>query len=214
MNDSRFRLERVRAPVSNEEIIADIRRVAELAGTTIVAQRMYSNFGQYCATSASRRFGTWNKTVIAAGMQIANELNITDERLFGNVMLLWEHYGRHPRRAALAQPPSQISWGAYRRRFHSWMDALTQFVAYANAQNVRIPIPVEIGSRHRTGRDPSLRLRFSVMKRDNFSCRAGGASPALRPGLTPHIDHVKAWSVGGETVDENLQTPVRDVQPR
>ena len=33
MNDSRFRLERVRPPVSNEEINADIRRVADLAGT-------------------------------------------------------------------------------------------------------------------------------------------------------------------------------------
>ena len=86
------------------------------------------------------------------------------------------------------------------------MKALEQFVAYANAQDARIPIPVETASGHRTGRDPSLRLRFSVMKRDNFSCRACGASPALKPGLTLHVDHVKAWSVGGETVEENLQT--------
>ena len=86
------------------------------------------------------------------------------------------------------------------------MNALEQFVGYANAQDARIPIPVETASGHRTGRDPSLRLRFGVMKRDNFCCRACGASPALQPGLTLHVDHVKAWSVGGETVEENLQT--------
>jgi 5-methylcytosine-specific restriction endonuclease McrA len=44
------------------------------------------------------------------------------------------------------------------------------------------------------------------MKRDNFSCRACGASPASEPGLTLHVDHIVAWSRGGETVDDNLQT--------
>jgi 5-methylcytosine-specific restriction endonuclease McrA len=28
----------------------------------------------------------------------------------------------------------------------------------------------------------------------------------LKPGLTLHVDHIKAWSIGGETVEENLQT--------
>ena len=207
MNDPKFRLERVQgAPVSNEEILSDIRRAAELAGTTVVSQRLYSEYGQYDPTTASRRFGTWNKAVIAAGLEIANEINITDERLFENIMLLWEHYGRQPRRAELSRPPSLISQGAFRRRFHSWMDALTQFVSYANAQDARPPSPVEAASGHRTGRDPSLRLRFRVMKRDNFVCCACGASPALTPGLSLHVDHIKAWSRGGETIEENLQT--------
>jgi 5-methylcytosine-specific restriction endonuclease McrA len=86
------------------------------------------------------------------------------------------------------------------------MTALEQFVAYANAQDMRAPVPVEVASGHNAGRDPSLRLRFRVMKRDNFSCRACGASPALKPGLSLHVDHIKAWSLGGETVEENLQT--------
>ncbi|MCC6919749.1 MAG: HNH endonuclease [Alphaproteobacteria bacterium] len=45
-----------------------------------------------------------------------------------------------------------------------------------------------------------------MLKRDNFSCRACGASPASMPGLLLHIDHIRAWSVGGETIDDNLQT--------
>ncbi|MBI3662399.1 MAG: HNH endonuclease [Acidobacteria bacterium] len=44
------------------------------------------------------------------------------------------------------------------------------------------------------------------MKRDNFSCRACGASPALRPGIALHVDHIIPWSRGGDTIDENLQT--------
>ena len=206
MNDSKFRLERVRAPVSNEELIADIRRVADLEGTNVISFRLYRKSGNYDPTTAALRFGTWNEALVAAGLEVACERNITDERLFENLMRLWEHYGRQPRFRELACPPSVISSGPYQRRFQSWMNALEQFVGYANAQDARIPIPVETASGHRTGRDPSLRLRFGVMKRDNFCCRACGASPALQPGLTLHVDHVKAWSVGGETVEENLQT--------
>ena len=207
MSVSKFQLERVSgATVSNGEILADIRRAADSAGTNVVSQRLYSEFGKYDPTTASRRFGTWNKAVIAAGLEIANEINITDERLFENLMCLWEHYGRQPRRTELARPPSIISQGAYRRRFRSWMGALTQFVVYANAQDTRPPTPIESASGHQTGRDPSLRIRFRVMKRDNFSCRACGASPALQLGLSLHVDHIKPWSRGGETIDGNLQT--------
>lgn len=207
MTNQKFQLERVHgAPVSTDEILIDIRNVAEHAGTRIVSQKLYSQLGKFDPSTASRRFGTWNKAVLAAGLEVANEVNISDERLFENIMLLWEHFGRQPRRAELANPPSLVSWGAYRRRFASWMDALEQFVAYANAQEIQAPNPKEVESGHRTSRDPSLRLRFRVMKRDDFSCRACGASPAKASGLVLHVDHIKPWSSGGETVEQNLQT--------
>jgi hypothetical protein len=206
MNNPKFRLERVREPVSNEEIISDIQRVAKLAGTKIVSFRLYSKMGDYSPHTAALRFGTWNEALVAAGLEIASERNINDERLFENLMRLWEYYGRQPRFRELAYPPSVISSGPYQRRFLSWMKALEQFVMYANAQDVRIPTPVTVPNGHKTGRNPSLRLRFRVMKRDNFSCCVCGASPALKPGLSLHVDHVKAWSLGGETIEENLQT--------
>lgn len=204
---SKFLLERVPgAPVSNEDILSDIRRVAEVAGTKIVSQRLYAEHGKYNASTASRRFGSWNKAVVAAGFQMASEINYSDDRLFENIMGLWEHYGRQPRLRELERAPSLISISAYRRRFRSWMDALKQFVAYANSQEMRPPSSIEVASGHQTGRDASLRLRFRVLKRDNFSCRACGASPALTPGLLLHVDHIQAWSRGGETAEENLQT--------
>jgi HNH endonuclease/Homing endonuclease associated repeat len=206
MNEPKFRLERVRAPVSNAELISDIRRVAEIASANAISFRLYSELGSYHPSTVALRFGTWNEALIAAGLEVASERNITDERLYENLMRLWEHYGRQPRFRELSFPPSVISSGPYQRRFHSWMKALEHFVAYANAQDSRPPLPVETVSGHKTGRDPSLRLRFRVMKGDNFSCRACGESPALKPGLSLHVDHVKAWSLGGETNEENLQT--------
>lgn len=52
----------------------------------------------------------------------------------------------------------------------------------------------------------SDKLRYQVLKRDNFKCCACGASPAKDPAVDLHIDHIIPWSKGGETKLENLQT--------
>lgn len=50
------------------------------------------------------------------------------------------------------------------------------------------------------------KLRYQVLKRDNFKCCACGASPAKDPSIELHIDHIIPFSKGGETTLENLQT--------
>lgn len=52
----------------------------------------------------------------------------------------------------------------------------------------------------------SDKLRYQVLKRDNFKCCACGASPAKDPSVELHIDHIIPWSKGGETTIDNLQT--------
>jgi len=44
------------------------------------------------------------------------------------------------------------------------------------------------------------------MRRDNFKCKKCGRSPATDPKVILHVDHKKAWTNGGETVLENLET--------
>jgi hypothetical protein len=59
MSDSKFQLERVQgAPVSGDEILSDIRYVAEQIGTNIVSMKLYSQLGKYDVSTAARRFGT------------------------------------------------------------------------------------------------------------------------------------------------------------
>lgn len=52
----------------------------------------------------------------------------------------------------------------------------------------------------------SAKLRYQVLKRDNFKCCACGASPAKDPSVELHIDHIIPYSKGGETILDNLQT--------
>jgi 5-methylcytosine-specific restriction endonuclease McrA len=207
MNDSRFQLSRSpNAPVSSAELLADLQRAAEAAGTKSISAKLYPKYGKYSVITFQKRFGSWNNAIKEAGLEISNEVNISDERLFENMMVLWEHYGRQPKRRESDHQPSTISVRPYTRRFGSWTKALEQFVEYANSQDRTPPTPIEVASGHRTSRDPSLRLRFFVLKRDNFRCCTCGRSPASTPGLELHVDHITAWSLGGETVEKNLET--------
>jgi hypothetical protein len=67
-------------------------------------------------------------------------------------------------------------------------------------------LEIEVTTRHKTSRNINWRLRFIVVRRDNFKCKSCGRSPATDPTIILHVDHFKAWAKGGETVLENLQT--------
>lgn len=193
--------------VSDEELLADLRAVALSLGKETVGQKEYRRVGKYDDTTASDRFGSWNKALRAARLTVSNDIDISDDRLFENLLVLWQHYGRQPRRSELAQQPSTISQTPYSRRFGSWSAALEAFVHYANGSGAEGPVIQESeATRRATGREPSLRLRWHVLQRDRFTCCACGATPALTPGVELHVDHIVPWSKGGETLLENLQS--------
>ena len=64
----------------------------------------------------------------------------------------------------------------------------------------------DMKSKNKHSRIVSDKLRYKVLKRDNFKCCACGASPAKDPSVELHIDHIVPWSKGGKTTIENLQT--------
>jgi hypothetical protein len=207
MTTRSFKIARVQgAPVSDEQLLADLRQVAERLGKSTLGQKEYRQVGTYDDSTVGRRFGSWNAALVKAGLGIANQVDLADEVLFDNIFMLWAHYGRQPRRRELAIPPSTISQSPYSRRFGSWSAALEAFVQFTEAAPGEADAPAVATKQKRTPRDPSLRLRFRVMQRDHFTCCACGASPAKATGVELHVDHVVPWSRGGETILENLQT--------
>ena len=109
-------------------------------------------------------------------------------------------------------------------RFGSWRESLEEFIEYINSSEIEnelinpeslkyievkkidiLPSVSKIPKRL-TSRMINWRLRFIVMKRDNFKCKMCGRNPATDPSIVLHVDHIKAWANGGETILENLQT--------
>ena len=194
-------------PVSTDDLIADLKLVAEKLNTEKLSQSLYVAHGKYNVSTIIRRFSTWNKAIQKLGLKPGNIANYSDEELFENILNVWQHKGKQPVRRDLDFEPSKISQGPYNRRFNSWSTAIKEFIEYANDKDIK---SVKNGSADtstkKISRDPSLRLRFKVLKRDNFSCVQCGASPAKNPAVLLHIDHIKPWSKGGETEISNLQT--------
>lgn len=140
MTSGNFKLTRVSGqPVGDAELLADLRRVCEMLGSSTISMTKYREHGQYKDTTVARRFGTWNNALLKAGLPLSNEVNLSDDRLFENILTLWQHYGRQPRRSELAKPPSQVSQTPYNRRFGSWTAALGTFVECANAGGAEAP---------------------------------------------------------------------------
>ncbi|HAF94959.1 MAG: hypothetical protein A2X34_01905 [Elusimicrobia bacterium GWC2_51_8] len=195
-------------PVTDEELLEDLKVVASKTGKLELSQRMYcENGGKYNPSTMFSHFGTWSSALAKAGLLPANICNFSDEELFENILNIWRHKGEQPVRSDLTSPPSAISQSPYNRRFKSWSEALRCFIEYAAQADKVLPTKqVTAGVEKRVGRDPSLRLRFQVLNRDHFACVQCGASPAKDPSVDLHVDHVIPWSKGGKTEISNLRT--------
>ena len=78
MTSGKFQLERVKGtPVSDEKLLSDLRVVANKLGITTVPQKKYREVGKYDDTTLSNRFGSWNKALIKAGLELSNETSMT-----------------------------------------------------------------------------------------------------------------------------------------
>ncbi|MFA6054886.1 MAG: HNH endonuclease [Thermodesulfovibrionales bacterium] len=208
-----------RIDIPDEELISDLRIVAKKLGTGTVQRNEYRLYGNFADATITRAFGTWAQALAIAELQPTGwKPPATEENLFDNMASVWEHVGRQPRQKDFKPPISRYSANTYLNHFGSWRKTLEKFVNYANQEkedpiDISVSPPIdnqedqraEIDTR-KTQRQPTWRLRFLVMRRDNFSCRSCGASPAKNSEIILHIDHIIPWSKGGETIFDNLQT--------
>lgn len=161
-----FELSRVKGqPVTDEELLSDLVEVANKLGGTTISMHQYRDHRSYSDSAIKKHFGSWNKALIKAGLALSIEVNISNERLFENLLTLWQHYGRQPRRRELELSPSTISQSPYNRRCGSWTKALVAFVEFANSGGTEVPTLVRDDRNGRTNRDPSLRLRWQVLQK-------------------------------------------------
>ena len=207
-----------RMNIPHEEMLADLKKVAEIVGTQGVSKTSFTQLGNFSPETVAKRFGSWTLALAAAGLETSANWKpkVAVDELFMNMANVWEHVGRQPKQSDFRPPTSKYHEATYTNRFGSWRKALEAFVEATNAPETadseaisdvaEIPYIKPIPTKKRTNRNPSWRLRFLVHRRDKFRCCACGTSPASQVGVTLVIDHIKAWSDGGETVIDNLQT--------
>lgn len=202
---------------SDDDMLAELRSVADALGLTSFTVRQYNTHGRIHSTSIVRRFGSWHAAVVRANLVPGRgSKRYTDEEYFENILAVWMHHGRQPRYREMDQEPSRISAGAYERKFGGWRRALGAFVERVNADRrldsflPSTPQPEAVLDSEvtpkRRGRTISLGLRYDVLRRDRFKCVLCGASPAVTPTCQLHVDHIIAFVHGGVTEEANLRT--------
>jgi len=209
----KFELEEFHRNTSEEEMISDLKRVAEKIGKNSVKMEEYDEFGKYHTTTLTRKMGSWFEILKKANLESnRSPINISDEELFKNLEEVWIKLGKQPGWTQTRKPLSKYSADTYANRFGTWRKALENFVAYINneenisSEEVIKNLEIEPITKHKTQRNINWRLRFIVMRRDNFKCKNCGRSPATDQSIILHVDHINAWAKGGETILENLQT--------
>lgn len=209
--------------IDDTELLSDLKKVAKALNKNKVTVSEYKESGKYSINTFVRAFGSWFLSLEKAGLEkTRTPANLPEEELFKNLEEIWMKLGRQPNYGELREKHlSKYSPDTYARRFGSWRKALEAFVEFINKEEANESIlltqkPNEVlpgkldteiyENKHKTSRTINWRIRFIVMKRDNFRCKNCGRSPATDPTIILHVDHVKAWANGGETVLENLQT--------
>lgn len=206
--------------VLDKELIDDVRNVAEKLNIDTVTTGQYRDFGKYSVNTMLNRFDKWQKVLEVAGLGVTSYKKVTDMDLYEEIERLWMKKGRQPTTTDIRCGDSKYSLNTYARHFGGWRNALISFLNYVDQpeeEDVKIEISpiikLDNDNRQRyekkvtrTPREINLRLRYKVLKRDNYKCRICGASPAKNPSIELHVDHIVPWSKGGETVIDNLQT--------
>lgn len=204
--------------VSPDALITDIQSVARKLNVETLTSSEYDLHGQYNHNSIIRIFNSWDNALHTAGLNGTGfHRNISETELMENIERMWIHLGRQPTCNDIKSGLSAYGVKVYFKRYGSWSNALKRFIEWTNddyddalqkettcaVKDVSTVVDKPI---HNTKREINLRLRFNVMRRDNFKCCICGATPATNPTIELHIDHIVPWAKGGETTLENLQT--------
>ncbi|SHG56422.1 HNH endonuclease [Fibrobacter sp. UWH9] len=203
----------------DEDLIADVKKVAIQLEKNTVTIAEYELYGTFHPSTLQRRFGSWFKVMEVCNLDASRScLNISEEKLFSNLEKVWTSLGRQPKYCEMRKPLSEYSVGTYEKRFGSFRSALKQFVEYVssgienkskdNESNCKVKKLSKENKEvvRKTKRNISDRLRFQILMRDGFTCKTCGRSPVTELGVKLHVDHIIPWSKGGETIADNLET--------
>lgn len=222
--------------ISNEEILTQIRDIAARLGKASLAGADIMANSEISQSLLFRRFGSVSAALRQAGVeQVSHGRRHTEDEVFENLLEVWTHYGRPPTVSEMDRPPSTVGKNTYIKRFGGWRKALKAFVERANSEidgdpaldpgdavvasglrsesqtsvHPRATRRAQTNIKPEDRRDPTKGLRFKVFLRDQFRCRICGRDQST-DGCKMHVDHIVAYSKGGKTILDNLQTLCQD----
>lgn len=128
----KFELSRLPRNCTNEEIIAEVKRVGSLFKKDVMSQDDFNKYAKISSSTARKRFGSWKKVLIAAGLEHryadrpefkkARSRKLTDEEIIVEVQRIAKLIGEESitMEDFMENSSIEIHPESVRRRFGSW----------------------------------------------------------------------------------------------
>ena len=196
--------------VTDEDIMNDVLFVKnEILKKEKIIMKEYFEHGKYGKKAITNHFGTWNNLLDQLNIEKTRiDEHLTKIEIFYLIENLWMTLQRQPNLREF-ESITHHTKKIIISKFGKWSTCLKEFVKWANNKNFN-NTHSNYNIKHKTAREPSKSLRYDVFKRDGYKCVICGQSPANNPKIELHVDHITPYSLGGETILENLQTLCSD----
>src|SRR3989338_1941232 len=177
-NDFKFDLNARRIRITDEQMLSSVKDYAKSVNFRYFSTIEYDKWAGKTAHSSTiiERFGSWKKVLLLLGIEGGRE-HYTPEQLIENLESVWRKLGFPPGKRQIGKYGQKISespykqiWGSVRKAceclsaFHEKKISKEELFKGSLSSNVRRSIP--------------LKVRWEILKRDNYRCVRCGRSPS------------------------------------
>jgi len=203
-----FRLDAKITRVTDQEILDSLRAFAQRYDFRPFTTREYNQWKDKVCHSwtISERFGSWRRALALIGIKTGvRSRRYSPRELMDNLELVWRELGRPPGQPSMAQRGFRISAGPYRRQWGSLRKACALLARFKKGEISEQQLLGSVASKQARAALP-LKIRWDVLKRDNYRCVKCGRSPSVDRKVRLEVDHKTPVAKNGQNNIENLQT--------
>jgi hypothetical protein len=204
-DDFKFDLAAKRVRLSDEVLVVTLQNAAEKFGANYFTTTQFNSLPGTRPHSETiiERFGSWKNALKLIGISGGRERKYPVEQLISNLENVWKELGFPPGKRQIAKLGAKISETPYKRHWGSLYAACESIEAFHNGRISREKLLAGDTTTSRRTTIP-LKVRWDVLKRDNYRCVKCGAHQTSDNQL--EVDHIHPVAKGGGNEPENLQT--------
>jgi len=210
-----FKLNEYHQGVSDDELLNDVRRVAEIIGNEYLSTSLYKQHGKYSDSTFRNRFGSWMKVLEILGLRTERNAiemkRISDKMLINDLLRVSKVLNKKKVTSSEYYEYGKYSSPTITERFNSW----SNFIEKAGLEQTGFIKKIEteelFGEIERIwttlGRQPTttdMKKGISKYSLDSFTRRFGG----WRNALSAFIDYIKSddtYEYPEEVIIENQE---------
>jgi hypothetical protein len=119
-----FKLNDFHRNVPEQELLDDLKRVANEIGSDSLSMDEYNSPGKYGIRTIQTRFGTWNNALKKAGLEISLNLNISDQELLEDLKSVANQIGKNKLTQKIYNETGKYGVRTIQKRFGTWNNTL------------------------------------------------------------------------------------------